>query len=152
MNEENLIPFNKRTESEQREIASSGGKASGRARGFRAAFKKRVRENPDLIYELLDALHTEVVGGNVRAMELEMELTGESMDEQEKKLRKAQVEKLKADTERIKADTQRIKAETELLRRKAEGGEDDDGDAAAALAQALDDSAAAVWKENLSEE
>lgn len=152
MNEENLIPFNKRTESEQRDIARKGGKASGRARGFRAAFKKRVRENPGLIDDLLDALHSEVVGGNVRAMELEMELTGEGMDEQEKKLRRAQVEKLKADTERVKADTQRIKAETELLRRKAEGGKDDDGDAAAALAQALDDSAAAVWKENLSEE
>ena len=37
MNEGNLIPFNKRTESEQREIARSGGKASGVARGFRAA-------------------------------------------------------------------------------------------------------------------
>lgn len=145
MNEENLIPFNKRTESEQRDIARKGGKASGRVRGFRAAFRKRVRENPDLIDDLLDALHTEVVGGNVKAMELEIELAGEDMDEQEKKLRRAQLDKLKADTERIRA-------ETELLRRKVSDGEDVDGDAAAALAQALDNSASAVWKENLSEE
>lgn len=31
-NNENLIPFDKRTESEQREIRSAGGRASGRAR------------------------------------------------------------------------------------------------------------------------
>ena len=31
-NEENLVPFNKRTESEQREIARKGGVASGKAR------------------------------------------------------------------------------------------------------------------------
>lgn len=31
-NSENLIPFDKRTESEQREIRSAGGRASGRAR------------------------------------------------------------------------------------------------------------------------
>lgn len=31
-NEENLVPFDKRTESEQREIQSKGGKASGAAR------------------------------------------------------------------------------------------------------------------------
>ena len=32
MNDENLKPFNKRTESEKREIAQKGGKASGEAR------------------------------------------------------------------------------------------------------------------------
>ena len=32
MNEKNLIPFNERTESEQREIARQGGIASGKAR------------------------------------------------------------------------------------------------------------------------
>ncbi len=37
MNEGNLIPLNKRTKSEQREITQKGGKASGVARGFRAA-------------------------------------------------------------------------------------------------------------------
>ena len=146
MNEGNLIPFNKRTESEQREIASKGGKASGRVRGFRAAFKQRIRDNPDLTDAVLDSLLTAVGEGNVAAIKMALEMNGEAENDQDKKIKKAQLEKLKADTERIRADTERIKAETELLRRKASDGETDDGDAAAALAQALDNSAAAVWR------
>ena len=139
MNEGNLIPFNKRTESEQREIARSGGKASGRARGFRAAAKKLIKENPDKIPAVLDAVYNEAVNGNMNASKLFIELCGEGEDDIDKKLKKAQIEK-------IKADTERIKAETELLRRKAADGEIADGDAAAALTQALDSSAAAVWQ------
>ena len=54
MNEKNLIPLNKRTKSEQREITQKGGKASGVARGFRAAAKKRIRENPGEVDEVLE--------------------------------------------------------------------------------------------------
>ena len=43
-NEKNLIPFNKRTESEQREIAQQGGKASGLERARRAYMKQSARE------------------------------------------------------------------------------------------------------------
>lgn len=39
-NNENLIPFHKRTEKEQREIRSEGGKASGKARRRKADFRK----------------------------------------------------------------------------------------------------------------
>ncbi len=39
-NEKNLIPFNQRTESEQREIQSSGGKASGASRRRRKSLKE----------------------------------------------------------------------------------------------------------------
>ena len=39
MNEKNLIPQNKRTKSEQREIAKKGGKASGVARPEKKALK-----------------------------------------------------------------------------------------------------------------
>lgn len=39
-NEKNLIPFNKRTESEQREIAQQGGIASGRARRRKRSMKE----------------------------------------------------------------------------------------------------------------
>ena len=39
-NNENLIPFNKRTVSEQRKIQSAGGKASGAARRRKADFRK----------------------------------------------------------------------------------------------------------------
>ena len=38
--EKNLIPFNKRTEDEQREIRSSGGRASGVSRRRRRALKE----------------------------------------------------------------------------------------------------------------
>ena len=38
--EKNLIPFNKRTEDEQREIQSAGGRASGAARRRKRALKK----------------------------------------------------------------------------------------------------------------
>lgn len=47
-NEKNLVPFDKRTESEQRKIASEGGKASGAAR--RA--KRTMREYADLLLSL----------------------------------------------------------------------------------------------------
>lgn len=40
MNNENLIPFNQRTESEQREIAQNGGIASGEARRAAAIARK----------------------------------------------------------------------------------------------------------------
>ena len=39
-NSDNLIPFNKRTESEQREIARRGGLASGKTRKQKADLKK----------------------------------------------------------------------------------------------------------------
>lgn len=41
-NVENLIPFNERTESEQREIATAGGVASGAARRRKRALKEAV--------------------------------------------------------------------------------------------------------------
>lgn len=41
-NEQNLIPFNKRTESEQRKYASQGGKKSGEVRRQRKAMKEQM--------------------------------------------------------------------------------------------------------------
>ena len=43
-NEKNLIPFNRRTESEQREIAANGGKNSGKSRKRKVELKKVVSE------------------------------------------------------------------------------------------------------------
>jgi hypothetical protein len=42
MNKENLIPFNERTEKEQREIAKKGGIASGEARRKRKTLKEEL--------------------------------------------------------------------------------------------------------------
>lgn len=47
-NEQNLIPFNERTESERRKIQSEGGKASGAARRR----KRSLREAADLFLSL----------------------------------------------------------------------------------------------------
>ena len=43
-NNENLKPFDQRTESEQREIRSKGGKASGEARRKKANLKKAMEQ------------------------------------------------------------------------------------------------------------
>lgn len=48
MNEKNLIPFDERTESEQREIARQGGVASGKARRR----KRSMKEAADLYLSL----------------------------------------------------------------------------------------------------
>ena len=42
-NEKNLVPFDERTESEQREIASAGGKASGKARRRKKSMKQKMQ-------------------------------------------------------------------------------------------------------------
>lgn len=48
--QENLIPFNERTEEEQREIARQGGIASGKARQEKATFKKTLERLLDEEY------------------------------------------------------------------------------------------------------
>lgn len=55
-NEKNLIPFNKRTESEQREIAQQGGIASGRARRR----KRSMKEAADYYLSLPETDHRSV--------------------------------------------------------------------------------------------
>lgn len=92
MNDENLKPFQERSESERREIAARGGKASGAAR-------RKKRDLKGVIKMLLDgevqnkkgetATRREVVAislidsamrGNVKATKLVAELSGEMPD------------------------------------------------------------------------
>ena len=49
MNKENLIPFDKRTESERREIATKAGIASGKTRRENRDRKKRMQKTIDLL-------------------------------------------------------------------------------------------------------
>lgn len=58
MNENNLIPFNERTEDEQREIARAGGKASGKARRERKLIRQALEERftADDMNEVCDKL------------------------------------------------------------------------------------------------
>ena len=53
-NEQNLIPFNKRTESEQREYAKKGGKKSGEVRRQRKAMKEQAELLLSLPFKLTD--------------------------------------------------------------------------------------------------
>lgn len=80
MNNENLIPLSKRTKSEQREIQSKGGKASGISRSFKSALKKKFKENPELYDGLIDMLTDEALTGrNLKAADMLLDLMGESV-------------------------------------------------------------------------
>lgn len=52
MNQENLIPFNERTESEKRKIATMGGIASGKVRKEKATMKKMLEKLLDTVPEI----------------------------------------------------------------------------------------------------
>lgn len=110
---ENLIPFNKRTEVEQRKIQSAGGKASGEARRKKADFRKTLNalltaeiDNPEwspLLKSMgLDntvesavnaAMIREALSGNVKAYEAIAKYSGQSektdVDQEEQNLRMA---------------------------------------------------------------
>lgn len=110
-NNENLVPFSKRTVSEQRKIASAGGKASGEARRRKANFRKDLNDllttevnNPEWspVLEALGldntlgmvmhaAMIKEALNGNVKAYEAIAKYSGQSAnteaDEEEQKIR-----------------------------------------------------------------
>lgn len=92
MNEKNLIPLSKRTKSEQREIQSKGGKASGVSRSFKSALKKKYKENPELYGELVDMLTDEALfEKNLKAAEMLIDLMGESVQRETLALKKKEL-------------------------------------------------------------
>lgn len=99
-NEQNLIPLNKRSKSEQREIQSKGGKAAAVSRSFRSAVKKRVREHPELIAEIIDSLiEMATEERDLKAMELLIELSGESPRQMEIKIKQQELKIKKENAE-----------------------------------------------------
>ena len=110
-NNENLVPFNKRTVSEHRKIASMGGKASGEARRRKANFRKELNDllttevnNPEWspVLEALGldntlgmvmhaAMIKEALSGNVKAYEAIAKYSGQSAqteaDDEEQNIR-----------------------------------------------------------------
>lgn len=88
-NEENLIPFNERTESEQREIATQGGIASGESRRKRKAIKecleilleKPITDKNGNTMSGVEAISSKVFNqalkGNMRAIEFVQASIGE---------------------------------------------------------------------------
>ena len=117
-NSENLIPFDKRTESEQREIRSAGGRASGRARRRTAKLRETmnrlltmkvdagalsdvlIADGGDSTYEevITMAMIQEAAMGNVKAYNAIMATVGQT-DKSEEDLEEQRIR-----TERAKQD------------------------------------------------
>ena len=93
-NESNLIPFDKRTEDEQRTIARKGGIASGASRrayrSLKQAAKAFFQENDDAAMQLIQTLYREALGGNVKALEKLQDLIGETVQREELAMKKKQ--------------------------------------------------------------
>lgn len=91
--QENLIPFNERTEEEQREIARQGGIASGKARQEKATFKKTLemlldeKNSKGKTYRELITLGQikSAIDGKVENFKLIMQVLGELQEEPENK-------------------------------------------------------------------
>ena len=96
-NAENLIPFDERTESEQREIARKGGISSGASRrayrSLKQAAKAFFKENDNAAMQLIQALYEEATSGNVKALEKLQDLIGETVQREELALKKKQIAK-----------------------------------------------------------
>lgn len=119
MNEQNLLPFSNRTESEQREIAKKGGKKSGEARRQ----KKELREfwqsflfsdfGGKTGLELLnEGLSKRVIEkGDPAAYEKVMEYAGlsvnQALKEEEQKFRREELKLKKAELELKQASAER---------------------------------------------
>ena len=105
MNEQNLIPLNKRTKSEQRKIAQKGGIKSGEARREKKMLKQLVTEILESEADMLDtfgmpnasgdthitnaavlvqALYDKAAQGDVKAFETLMKYAGEDPDQKRK--------------------------------------------------------------------
>lgn len=81
MNDENLIPMNKRTKSEQRAIATAGGKASGESRRKRKTLKEELLlmlEDEEVQKSVTTALINQAKKGNVKAFGMLRDTIGEA--------------------------------------------------------------------------
>lgn len=120
-NAENLIPFDERTKSEQREIARKGGIASGASRrayrSLKQAAKAFFKENDDAAMQLIQTLYREALGGNVKALEKLLDLIGETVQREELAMKKKQA------TARSKPDNGKT---AELIAGMQEGVETED--------------------------
>lgn len=126
-NNENLIPLNRRTKSEQRTIQSEGGKASGKARRKKADFRKILNallttkiDNPEWtpILEAMGlestlesavnaAMIREALLGNVKAYEAIARFSGQSEKPEE------DIRNREADTRLKEARKQAVTGENE---------------------------------------
>lgn len=90
----NLIPMDKRSQSEARELGKKGGVASGASRrayrSLKQAAKAFFKENDDAAMQLIQTLYREALGGNVKALEKLQDLIGETVQREELAMKKKQ--------------------------------------------------------------
>lgn len=132
-NEKNLVPINERTKSEQREIASAGGKASGAARRRKKSLKQKMQlllslpaadndqtelaamgvdpDDMDNEMVLVKALFLAAAEGDTRAFDRIQDVLGKSVAREELALKKQEAKRRAASGE----DTQAMKKAVELL-------------------------------------
>ena len=93
-NAENLIPMDKRSQSEARELGKKGGVASGASRrayrSLKQAAKAFFKENDDAAMQLIQALYKEAMDGNVKALEKLQDLIGETVQREALAMKKKQ--------------------------------------------------------------
>lgn len=114
-NEKNLVPFDERTESEQREIASAGGKASGKSRRRKKSLKQKMQlllslpaadndqtelaamgidpEDMDNEMVLVKALFLAAAEGDTKAFDRIQDVLGRSVAREELALKKQDAKK-----------------------------------------------------------
>ena len=83
-NENNLIPFNKLTDEEQRELAVKGGKKSGEVRKARKTLKEELLlllSEGDMQQKVSLSLLNQALNGNVKAFEVLRDSIGEKETE-----------------------------------------------------------------------
>lgn len=117
-NEENLIPFDKRTENELREITQKGGKNSGASRRRKRDMKAKMKlllslpaadndkeqlaaigiDTDDMDNEmvLMKALFLSAAEGDVKAFDRIMDILGKSVQREELALKKKELAKEKS--------------------------------------------------------
>lgn len=135
-NEQNLIPANKRTKSEHREIAKKGGVASGVARRKKANLKKAFETilqaevaSPNVKKQLEElgfdstnemalamVMMQKAMKGNVRAFEQISKLTTtDAKDTLDKKEQKARIKRLELDNKKREQELSGSKSDTSLM-------------------------------------
>lgn len=114
-NEQNLVPINERTKSEQREIASAGGKASGKARRRKKSMKQKMQlllslpaadndqtelsamgvdpDDMDNEMVLVKALFIAAAAGDTRAFDRIQDVLGRSVAREELALKKQEAKR-----------------------------------------------------------
>ncbi len=165
----NLIPMNRRTEIEQKRIATMGGKASGAARRKKADFKKVLNQiltmqvpddvmreqlealglDPDMQTALNAAMVREALAGSVKAAEYVAKYSGQAATtERDDKQQDAQTDRMKAAADLDRAKEEALKKQVI----KAEEAEEENDETEDTFLAALMGTAGQDWETESGEE